>query len=86
MCNYRPICRTVTDAVYVLDAIVGFDPRDNEATKAASVFIPPGGYRQFLNENGLKGKRLGVVREPFLDSYNETSAIPAFELHLNVLR
>ncbi|XP_050262736.1 probable amidase At4g34880 [Quercus robur] len=81
-----PICRTVTDAVYVLDAIVGFDPRDNEATKAASVFIPPGGYRQFLNENGLKGKRLGVVREPFLDSYNGTSAIPAFKHHLNVLR
>nr|POF18711.1 putative amidase [Quercus suber] len=81
-----PICRTVTDAVYVLDAIVGFDPQDNEATKAASVFIPPGGYRQFLNEDGLKGKRLGVVREPFLDSYNGTSAIPAFERHLNVLR
>ncbi|XP_050262739.1 probable amidase At4g34880 isoform X3 [Quercus robur] len=81
-----PICRTVTDAVYVLDAIVGFDPRDYEATKAASVFIPPGGYRQFLNEDGLKGKILGVVREPFLDSYNGTSAIPAFEHHLNVLR
>ncbi|KAM4099194.1 hypothetical protein ACJW30_07G137900 [Castanea mollissima] len=81
-----PICRTVTDAVYVLDAIVGFDPRDYEATKAASVFIPPGGYIQFLNEDGLKGKILGVVREPFLDSYNGTSAIPAFEHHLNVLR
>ena len=86
MSNYRPICRTVTDAVYALDAIVGFDPRDYEATKAASVFIPPGGYRQFLNEDGLKGKILGVVREPFLDSYNRTSAIPAFEHHLKLLR
>jgi amidase len=86
MCNYRPICRTVTDAVYVLDAIVGFDPRDYEATKAATVFIPKGGYRQFLNGDGLKGKKLGVVRKPFLDSYNGSIAIPTFEHHLNVLR
>uniref|UniRef100_A0A2N9IJS5 Amidase domain-containing protein n=1 Tax=Fagus sylvatica TaxID=28930 RepID=A0A2N9IJS5_FAGSY len=81
-----PICRTVTDAVYVLDAIVGFDPRDYEATKAATVFIPKGGYRQFLNGDGLKGKKLGVVRKPFLDSYNGSTAIPTFEHHLNVLR
>jgi amidase len=81
-----PICRTVTDAVYVLDAIVGFDPRDYEATKAATVFIPKGGYRQFLNGDGLKGKKLGVVRKPFLDSYNGSIAIPTFEHHLNVLR
>lgn len=61
-----PICRTVSDAVYVLDSIVGFDIRDLEATRAAAKFIPAGGYKQFLNEDGLKGKRLGVVRHPFL--------------------
>lgn len=60
---HRPICRNVLDAVYVLDAIVGFDPRDSEATKEASKFIPVGGYKQFLNEDGLTGKRLGVVRK-----------------------
>ncbi|XP_059429776.1 probable amidase At4g34880 isoform X2 [Corylus avellana] len=81
-----PICRTVTDAVYLLDAIVGFDPRDYEATKAAAKFIPAGGYRQFLNQDGLKGKRLGVVRNPFSDSYNGSTAILTFEHHLNVLR
>nr|XP_009630803.1 probable amidase At4g34880 [Nicotiana tomentosiformis] len=59
-----PICRTVSDAVYVLDSIVGFDIRDLEATRAAAKFIPAGGYKQFLNEDGLKGKRLGVVRHP----------------------
>lgn len=56
----RPICRTVSDAVIVLDAIVGYDPLD-EATKTASEFIPEGGYKQFLTASGLKGKRLGVV-------------------------
>ncbi|KAJ4914317.1 Amidase family protein [Raphanus sativus] len=56
-----PICRTVSDAVYLLDAIVGYDPLD-EATKIASEFIPEGGYKQFLRaSSGLKGKRLGIV-------------------------
>ncbi|XP_060963856.1 probable amidase At4g34880 isoform X1 [Cannabis sativa] len=81
-----PICRTVSDAVYVLDAIVGYDPRDHEATNAAAKFIPLGGYKQFLKEKGLKGKRLGVVRNPFLDIYNGSSAISTFECHLKTLR
>ncbi|XP_052153609.1 probable amidase At4g34880 [Oryza glaberrima] len=55
-----PICRTVTDAVHVLDAIVGYDSRDAKATRAASNYIPPGGYRQFLKPDGLKGKRIGI--------------------------
>lgn len=82
-----PICRTVSDAVYVLEAIVGFDPMDYEVTKEASQFIPSGGYKQFLRKNGLKGKRLGIVRHPFSDLYpNNSIAIPTFEQHLNLLR
>lgn len=61
-CNVRPICRTVSDAVHLLDAIVGYDPLD-EATKTASKFIPEGGYKQFLTASGLKGKRLGIVMQ-----------------------
>lgn len=56
----RPICRTVADAVQVLDAIVGYDSRDAKATRAASKYIPPGGYVQFLKPDGLKGKRIGI--------------------------
>ncbi|CAL5399732.1 unnamed protein product [Camellia sinensis] len=52
-----PICRTVSDSVYVLDAIVGFDPHDAVATRKASKYIPHGGYVQFLKANGLRGKR-----------------------------
>lgn len=59
-CNVRPICRTVTDAVHLLDAIVGSDPLD-KVTKTASKFIPKGGYKQVLRASGLKGKRLGIV-------------------------
>ncbi|CAI0445378.1 unnamed protein product, partial [Linum tenue] len=58
--HFRPICRTVADAVHVLDAIAGFDEFD-PATREASKYIPYGGYKQFLKANGLKGKRIGVV-------------------------
>ncbi|KAK8935387.1 Fatty acid amide hydrolase [Platanthera zijinensis] len=52
-----PMARTVADAVAVLEAIVGYDERDAEATAAAAWFVPEGGYRQFLKVEGLKGKR-----------------------------
>ncbi|XAR72728.1 hypothetical protein NMG60_11019464 [Bertholletia excelsa] len=80
-----PICRTVADAVYVLDVIAGFDLRD-EATKEASRFVPEGGYKQFLNKEGLRGKRLGVVRSPFVDKLHDSAITAAFENHLNTLR
>ncbi|XP_038902577.1 LOW QUALITY PROTEIN: probable amidase At4g34880 [Benincasa hispida] len=78
-----PIARTVSDAVYVLDAIVGFDSRDAEATSQGSKFIPQGGYKQFLNPNGSSGKRIGVVRNPFADKFH---SMQAFENHLHTLR
>uniref|UniRef100_A0A0D9W2F7 Amidase domain-containing protein n=1 Tax=Leersia perrieri TaxID=77586 RepID=A0A0D9W2F7_9ORYZ len=53
-----PLCRTVADAVHVLDAIVGYDVFDAKATKAASKYIPAGGYMQFLRIDGLKGANL----------------------------
>ncbi|KAF5951616.1 hypothetical protein HYC85_009560 [Camellia sinensis] len=81
-----PICRTVEDAVYVLDVIAGFDPRDDEATREGSQFIPEGGYKQFLKNEGLKGKRLGVVRSPFVDKLHDSAIAASFEDHLSTLR
>ncbi|KAL3675210.1 hypothetical protein R1sor_025158 [Riccia sorocarpa] len=79
-----PICRTVADAVEVLDVIVGFDPRDS-ATSAGKQWIPSGGYKQFLKSDGLRGKRLGVLRSPFYDVSNSDEA-PTLEKHLNLMR
>ncbi|KAL0383976.1 UNVERIFIED_CONTAM: putative amidase [Sesamum radiatum] len=73
---------TVADAVSVLDVIAGLDPRD-EATSEGAKFIPEGGYKQFLNENGLKGKRLGIVRHPFVEKIHDTAELAAFELHID---
>ncbi|GMP37600.1 hypothetical protein CsSME_00009207 [Camellia sinensis var. sinensis] len=99
---YRPICRTVEDAIYVLDVIAGFDPRDDEATREGFKFIPEGGYffwisksyynqkrkiyNEFLKNEGLKGKRLGVVRSPFVDKLHDSAIAASFEDHLSTLR
>ncbi|KAL8137143.1 hypothetical protein V2J09_003144 [Rumex salicifolius] len=81
-----PICRTVSDAVHVLDSIAGYDPRDHEATQISSKFIPQGGYKQFLNIDGLRGKRLGIVRHPFVTSLHGSAVAHAFEDLLSILR
>ncbi|KAJ9178827.1 hypothetical protein P3X46_010676 [Hevea brasiliensis] len=82
-----PMRRTVRDAVYALDAIVGFDYYDN-ATRGAAMFIPRDGYKQFLKPDGLIGKRLGIVRNPFFKFYNDEGSVKtrAFKHHLNTLR
>eukprot|EP01018_Ginkgo_biloba_P037547 Gb_24948 [translate_table: standard] len=81
-----PICRTVADAVYVLDEIVGYDAEDDRATKSAAALVPKGGYKQFLRTDGLRGKRLGIVRYPFFDLDPESTQTASFEQHLATLR
>uniref|UniRef100_M8BHF4 Putative amidase n=1 Tax=Aegilops tauschii TaxID=37682 RepID=M8BHF4_AEGTA len=80
-----PICRTLSDAVHVLDAIVGYDELDAAATRVASKFIPPGGYVQFLKKDGLRGKRVGVLRG-FFQSYAGTRRLRVYEQHLATMR
>ncbi|XP_048554358.1 probable amidase At4g34880 [Triticum urartu] len=79
-----PMCRTVSDAVHVLDAIVGHDAQDAAATGAASKYIPHGGYTQFLNKNGLKGKRIGVPNG-FFQGYDQTQ-LNTYKQHLATMR
>ncbi|KAL5066837.1 hypothetical protein RYX36_017724 [Vicia faba] len=81
---YRPICRTVSDAAYVLETIAGIDTVD-KATIEASKYIPKGGYAQFLKKDGLRGKRLGVVRL-FYNFGNDTFMHETFKLRLKTLR
>src|ERR1700730_17461632 len=57
-----PIARTVRDAAILLDAIAGYDP--NDRITAYSVGQIPPTYTAFLQADGLKGARLGVIREP----------------------
>lgn len=67
-----PITRTMEDAVKVLDVIAGYDKDDAET--AWSVGKKPETYTAFLNKDGLKGKRLGVL-ESFFGSNPEVTAV-----------
>jgi len=55
-----PITRSVTDAAILLNILAGIDPTDS-ITAAATGHIPTD-YTTYLKKDGLKGKRLGVVK------------------------
>ena len=57
-----PMTRTIADTAKVLDVIVGYDPED-PLTAYGVGHLPPS-FRQFLDRDGLKGARLGILREP----------------------
>jgi amidase len=63
------MCRTVTDAVILLGALVGVDPRDGATNASQGKALTD--YRKFLDPNGLKGARLGIVRKSF--SFNDAT-------------
>lgn len=58
-----PLTRTVEDAARTLDALVGWDPLD--PLTAWSLGHLPETYTTFLNPEGLKLKRIGVLRSFF---------------------
>ncbi len=58
-----PICRTVEDCVRTLDVIAGYDCDDPET--AWSVGRQPESYMPFLKQDGLQGKRVGILRSFF---------------------
>ncbi len=56
-----PIARTVADAVAVFDAIAGYDPAD-PVTQAART-RKAARYADYLLADGLRGARIGVLRQ-----------------------
>jgi amidase len=58
-----PMCRTLRDAAIMLGTLTGVDPED--AATGASQGKSHSDYTKFLEENGLKGARIGVARKYF---------------------
>jgi Asp-tRNA(Asn)/Glu-tRNA(Gln) amidotransferase A subunit family amidase len=56
-----PMTRTVEDATRVLELIAGYDPLDPLTQHAKEK--GQSNYQQFLQKDGLKGARVGVLRE-----------------------
>lgn len=57
------IMRTIEDTAKVLDVIAGYDAKD--AITAWSKGKIPESYTSFLNKNGLRGRRIGVLKSFF---------------------
>ena len=57
-----PMTRTVEDLARVLDVIAGYDSED--PLTSLGVGNRPESYSRLLDKNGLKGARLGIIREP----------------------
>lgn len=62
--NGGPMCRSVYDCAAVLDAIAGYDPADLPTQNSVGK-LPDRPYTSFVDKNGLKGARIGVLREMF---------------------
>ena len=55
------MARTVKDAAILLGELAEFDPNDGEThLEKGEIFSD---YTQFLDENGLTGKRIGIASQ-----------------------
>lgn len=61
MGSLGPMARSVTDLARLLDVMVGYDPDD--PVTARGIGHVPASFQKFLDRGGLKGARLGVLRE-----------------------
>src|SRR6266481_104380 len=67
-----PMARTVTDLAKLLDVMVGYDTED--PLTARGVGHVPDTYTKFLDRNGLRGSRIGILREPMGNESEPQSA------------
>jgi len=67
-----PMTRTVRDAAILLSGLTGVDDADPVTKESANKFKKD--YTQFLDANGLQGKRIGVEKS-FLDGREEVVSL-----------
>jgi amidase len=67
-----PFGRTVADAAALLGALTGVDPSD-PATLTSEGHVYPD-YTQFLDDDGLRGARIGVPRERYFGASADADA------------
>jgi amidase len=83
-----PMCRTVADTARILDAIAGYDPKD-EYTALSVGRTPRTSYFEATNARSLAGLRIGVVREYLnrtLLAQADTQSVDLVERAIDVLK
>jgi amidase len=79
-----PIARTVADAVAVLNVIAGYDPAD-PVTAAAQTHRAPD-YNDYLVADGLRGARIGVLRQLSNTPTADSEVVRRFDEALDDMR
>jgi Asp-tRNA(Asn)/Glu-tRNA(Gln) amidotransferase A subunit family amidase len=79
-----PMARTVTDLAQLLDVVAGVDPADPATTGAAGKI--PSTYTASLKKDGLRGKRLGVLRQAFPSAQSDPQVLALMERAIADLR
>jgi amidase len=79
-----PMTRTVSDAVAVLQAVAGEDP-DDPVTATSRGHREPD-YRAFLVPGGLRGSRIGVLRQAYERPTTDAEVVTVFDGALAAMR
>jgi amidase len=79
-----PMCRTVADAVAVLQVVAGEDPVD--PVTAASRGHVAADYTASLQADGLKGARIGVLHQAYDTPTTDREIVDVFHAALDELR
>jgi amidase len=58
-----PMGRTVEDVAIALGSMTGIDSADNKTLASSGKFLSKNGYAQFLKKDGVKGKRIGLLKK-----------------------
>jgi len=76
-----PMARTLEDAVRIFQVLAGYDPRD-----AATINRPHPDFLKSLDRDGLKGARIGVLREAYIRDGADPEILAIFEASLEDLK
>jgi amidase len=79
-----PMARSVADAVAVFQVVVGTDP-DDPATAVAAKHLPQN-YAAAMQEDGLKGARIGVLRFAYERDSTDPEIVQVFMRAVDDLR
>jgi len=79
-----PMARTLEDAVRVFQVIVGEDPDDPVTARARGRKIPD--YRASLVRGGLKGARIGILRDAYERQSTDEEVVKVFMKALDDLK